>query len=1013
MKDSTNSIIKLITMKKGFYFDRAISCLMVVLMLGSMAVANATPQAKGNRDFYEEELGYTTYDWQSNSGARTWTHVWPDGKVSFAYTSASNLNYSDRGTAIDTYDPATGEWTLSGGRVENVKTGFGSIAQYGENGIVVAAHTPTTQCGIFLIEDKDNIVPNSVPMASALDPTYDVCWPSVMTSGANRSIIHVVATTAYGNIDIAPGVTDPILYFRSQDGGLTWDKENVILPFMGPEYAVHWGSNVCYWMETTEDNCLALVVNNGWSDGMVIYSYDDGETWERKVFYKHPDPFNYHEDFFCYPRWTSCQWDSEHNLHVLYEFNATVGDPGSGSFYPSMGGVAYWNETMPYNVNGTTVSAIEGNLTPGEPFVMDADYLKNDIYRSWWNWEEASHVMWPEYVGYLSPLDENGVPENPYDNEGFSIEDYSAHGEYNSGVCAFPVLCIDPDTQDLIAIWCGMNENCHWENEYLYNIFGSRSRDGGQTWSKMVNLSSIDWIWSWNEYTYPQAAVVNGKLVVACQVDYEPGTYVQSQDYDFEDNHYHGFVFDIEETFGDEPFSYNPKYRISVSVNNEYAGTVTGGGKYEEGETCTLTATVKYGFEFINWTKDGVEVSTEPEYSFEVMNGGTYIANFQLIEGNVCQLFDLNSGWTWWTTAIELNGMDGLSMLENGLGESGVMITSQASGFVQNYGTNGWYGSLESINNENMYRVKSNNPCTFAMVGQYANPADHPITVYNGWTYMGYMATSPMYINDALANLEASDGDIIKSQSAFANYYENAGWFGSLTMLKPGQGLMYKSVNDEEVTFTYPEVERGMAVVDEMADNNHWTVDMHDYEYNMTVMAVVEIEGNEVYSSDYELAAFADGVCRGSAKLIYVEPIDRYVAFLTIGGHGSEELSFGLYNATIGEERFDSDNSVVFAADAMVGDFDNPLVVNFRGNTGINDIQSVVRMYPNPINAGGCLTIEVADNQKVYVEIIDALGAVVAKGNTNRIMAPKTAGVYMLKVTVDGKATQIVKLIVR
>jgi hypothetical protein len=299
------------------------------------------------------------------------------------------------------------------------------------------------------------------------------------------------------------------------------------------------------------------------------------------------------------------------------------------------------------------------------------------------------------------------------------------------------------------------------------------------------------------------------------------------------------------------------------------------------------------------------------------------------------------------------------------------------------------------------------------MVGQYANPADHPITVYNGWTYMGYMATSPMYINDALANLEASDGDIIKSQSAFANYYENAGWFGSLTMLKPGQGLMYKSVNDEEVTFTYPEVERGMAVVDEMADNNHWTVDMHDYEYNMTMMAVVEIEGNEVYSSDYELAAFADGVCRGSAKLIYVEPIDRYVAFLTIGGHGSEELSFGLYNATIGEERFDSDNSVVFAADAMVGDFDNPLVVNFRGNTGINDIQSVVRMYPNPINAGGCLTIEVADNQKVYVEIVDALGAVVAKGNTNRIMAPKTAGVYMLKVTVDGKATQIVKLIVR
>ena len=66
---------------------------------------------------------------------------------------------------------------------------------------------------------------------------------------------------------------------------------------------------------------------------------------------------------------------------MLYEFNATLGDPGSGSYYAGIGGVAYWNETMPYNVNGTTVSAIEGNLTPGEPFVMDADYLNYDIYQ--------------------------------------------------------------------------------------------------------------------------------------------------------------------------------------------------------------------------------------------------------------------------------------------------------------------------------------------------------------------------------------------------------------------------------------------------------------------------------------------------------------------------------------------------------------------------------------------------------------------------------------------------------
>ena len=73
------------------------------------------------------ELDYTTYDWQSNDGPRTWTHVWPDGKVSFAFTIAGNTSFTDRGTAIGTYDSNTDEWIPSGGRIENEKTGFGSI----------------------------------------------------------------------------------------------------------------------------------------------------------------------------------------------------------------------------------------------------------------------------------------------------------------------------------------------------------------------------------------------------------------------------------------------------------------------------------------------------------------------------------------------------------------------------------------------------------------------------------------------------------------------------------------------------------------------------------------------------------------------------------------------------------------------------------------------------------------------------------------------------------------------
>ena len=98
------------------------------------------------------ELDYTTYDWQSNGTAITRTIVWPDGKINFAYTMASQSNFSDRGTGIGTYDAVNDEWAPSYGRIEAEKTGFGSIARYGQNGIVVAAHTAVL-CGVYIIDE--------------------------------------------------------------------------------------------------------------------------------------------------------------------------------------------------------------------------------------------------------------------------------------------------------------------------------------------------------------------------------------------------------------------------------------------------------------------------------------------------------------------------------------------------------------------------------------------------------------------------------------------------------------------------------------------------------------------------------------------------------------------------------------------------------------------------------------------------------------------------------------------
>jgi len=503
--------------------------------VGRTDIVNANVESQPNMvrfDFGQGELDYSTYDWQTNAGPINRTIVWPDGKVNFAFTMASETNYSNRGTAIGTYDYFNDEWIPSEGRVETEKTGFGSICRYKENGIVIAAHTDT-QCGFYILEDRDNLAPNSIPRALTFDPTIDPCWPVVMTSGPNRDIIHIVATGYSDN---------KLYYFRSRDGE-TWDVENVILPYLSPEYGSDWGSNVCYWMETTEDNRLALVVNNTWSDCMVIYSYDDGETWERKVFWHHPGINNTIENWFMYPRWTSCVWGLNDQLCVAYEFNGSSGEPGSSSYYPSIGGVAFWSEYMPYHGDGSSFPNGYDPTNPmppvpGQPFIMDSAYIYNDIYASLWMWGDASHEMWPEYFGYL--------PE-----AALNIEDLSLHGSYNCGCVAMPFLCKVPGSDmDFVAVWITMDGDTPVDENgnYYFKLWASYSGDGGLTWYPQVYLSD-DFMLTYTEHVYPQAAVIDNTLIVAVQTDGLTDTYVMGSDNDPNDNLYTGFTYDLNELF--------------------------------------------------------------------------------------------------------------------------------------------------------------------------------------------------------------------------------------------------------------------------------------------------------------------------------------------------------------------------------------------------------------------------------------------------------------------------------
>ncbi len=71
-------------------------------------------------------------------------------------------------------------------------------------------------------------------------------------------------------------------------------------------------------------------------------------------------------------------------------------------------------------------------------------------------------------------------------------------------------------------------------------------------------------------------------------------------------------------------------YQISLGATPEEGGSVTGDGNYNPGSIATVVAVPGEGYDFVNWTEDGAEVSGQEQFSFEVTEDRHLTANFEL-----------------------------------------------------------------------------------------------------------------------------------------------------------------------------------------------------------------------------------------------------------------------------------------------------------------------------------------------------------------------------------------------
>lgn len=110
----------------------------------------------------------------------------------------------------------------------------------------------------------------------------------------------------------------------------------------------------------------------------------------------------------------------------------------------------------------------------------------------------------------------------------------------------------------------------------------------------------------------------------------------------------------------------------------------------------------------------------------------------------------------------------------------------------------------------------------------------------------------------------------------------------------------------------------------------HWSCNSHQYPFNMTMIGIIQIDGEEQQSEYFEIGAFCGEECRGSELLAYYAAANKYLVFLTVYGSNNDVITFKLYDhQTETELALENQQETSFSANAFLGNPDEPYTFDF------------------------------------------------------------------------------------
>ena len=420
----------------------------------------------------------------------------------------------------------------------------------------------------------------------------------------------------------------------------------------------------------------------------------------------------------------------------------------------------------------------------------------------------------------------------------------------------------------------------------------------------------------------------------------------------------------------------------------------------------TLVSSASKGNQWFHEDGTPVEGATEQKftptedgiYYVAASNGSCYSDPSQMyrvqLNDHLDLTLDLAQGWNW--ISSPLDGSD-MQNAQNFLAP----IQDQTSQLVGTEGTldaDGW----TTINPKSSYKLQMDANVQHTWQGITVKPENNAIGLQQGSTWLGYLLTAEKPLAEVLASIQPSEGDVIKTQDAFAIYLAG-NWHGTLEQMKPGEGYLYSTTLAKQliypVTRVFP-VSNASLMARRAPAAAPWTYDAHKYADNTTMLAKLNVDGAPAVEGAYTVAAFSGSECRGIGQ--YIDGI----IYMTIHGsiNNAETLSFKAYENATGEEM--EIIETITMNGQHEGTITSPKILNAATTTGIGIITTGFTIYPRPLRSHLYINGETSNIK--LVRMLSSGGAKVLETNGyngNGInISHLGAGVYVVAIiTTDNK----------